>query len=93
MKSFANWAVHVWSWQECDLRAAPINVRTWESNGLNADVAFGPFMTPNAVVETASRLIRKRERGIELWASTAKSLRGCRRRRNNSDHPVQLGLC
>jgi hypothetical protein len=33
---------------ECDLRAAPINVRSWESNGLiiNADVAFGPFMTP-----------------------------------------------
>src|SRR4029453_17435590 len=30
-------------WHECDLRAAPINVRSWESNGLNADVAFGPF--------------------------------------------------
>jgi len=29
-------------------------------------------VTPNVVVETASRLIRKRERGIELWASTAK---------------------
>jgi hypothetical protein len=24
----------------------PANVRSWESNGLNADVAFGPFMTP-----------------------------------------------
>jgi hypothetical protein len=24
---------------------APTNVRSWESNGLNADVAFGPFMT------------------------------------------------
>jgi len=22
------------------------NVRSWESNGLNADIAFGPFMTP-----------------------------------------------
>jgi hypothetical protein len=32
---------------ECDLRAAPINVRSWESNGLNADVTFGPFMTPS----------------------------------------------
>jgi hypothetical protein len=32
-------------WHECDLRAAPINVRSWESNGLNADVASGPFMT------------------------------------------------
>jgi hypothetical protein len=28
------------------LWAAPTNVRSWESNGLNADVAFGPFM-PN----------------------------------------------
>jgi hypothetical protein len=27
------------------LWAAPTNVRSWESNGLNADVAFGPFMT------------------------------------------------
>jgi hypothetical protein len=25
--------------------ATPTNVRCWESNGLNADVAFGPFMT------------------------------------------------
>jgi hypothetical protein len=31
---------------KCDLGAAPTNVRSWESNGLNADVAFGPFMTP-----------------------------------------------
>jgi hypothetical protein len=31
-------------WHECDLWAAPTNVRSWESNGLNADVAFGPFM-------------------------------------------------
>jgi hypothetical protein len=23
------------------------NVRSWESNGLNADIAFGPFMTPH----------------------------------------------
>jgi hypothetical protein len=30
---------------ECDLRAAPTNVRSWESSGLNTDVAFGPFMT------------------------------------------------
>ena len=36
-------AVH--TWHECDLRAAPTNVRSWESNGLNADVAFGPLMT------------------------------------------------
>jgi hypothetical protein len=27
------------------LRAALTHVRSWESNGLNADVAFGPFMT------------------------------------------------
>ena len=32
-------------WHEWDLRAAPTNVRSWESNGLNADVVFGPFMT------------------------------------------------
>jgi hypothetical protein len=32
-------------WHECDLRAAATNVRSWESNGLNAEVAFGPFMT------------------------------------------------
>ena len=29
-----------------DLRAAPTNVRSWESNGLNAEVASGPFMNP-----------------------------------------------
>src|SRR5262245_30206659 len=34
---------HGKSWHECDLRAAPINVRSWESNGLNADDAFGPY--------------------------------------------------
>jgi hypothetical protein len=34
---------------ECDLWAAPTNVRSWESNGLNADVAFGPFMTQTGV--------------------------------------------
>ncbi len=28
-------------WHECDLRAAPTNVPSWESNGLNADA----FMT------------------------------------------------
>jgi hypothetical protein len=28
-----------------DLRPALTNVRNWESNGLNAHVAFGPFMT------------------------------------------------
>ena len=28
------------------LRAAATNVRSWDLNGLNADVAFGPFMTP-----------------------------------------------
>jgi len=39
-------AVHyVASWHECDLRATPTNVLCWESNGLNAGVAFGPFMT------------------------------------------------
>jgi putative tryptophan/tyrosine transport system substrate-binding protein len=32
---------------ECDLRAARINVCSWESNGLNAEVAFGLFMTPS----------------------------------------------
>jgi hypothetical protein len=32
-------------WYECDLRAAPTNVRSWESNGLNADISFEPFMT------------------------------------------------
>jgi hypothetical protein len=32
-------------WHEWDLRAAPTNVRSWESNGLNADVVFGPFMS------------------------------------------------
>jgi hypothetical protein len=30
---------------KCDLRAAPTNVRSWEWNGLNAEVVFGPFMT------------------------------------------------
>jgi hypothetical protein len=30
-----------------EYRTAPTNVRSWESNGLNADVAFGPFMTHN----------------------------------------------
>src|SRR5262245_29109905 len=34
---------HGKSWHDCDLRAAPINVRSWESNGLNADVAVGPY--------------------------------------------------
>jgi hypothetical protein len=33
------------SWHECDLRAAQINVQSWESNGLNADVAVGRLMT------------------------------------------------
>jgi hypothetical protein len=27
------------------MRAAPTNVRSSESNGLNAEVVFGPFMT------------------------------------------------
>ena len=35
---------------KCDLGAAPTNVRSWESNGLNADVAFGPFMTPKQMM-------------------------------------------
>jgi hypothetical protein len=30
-----------------DLRVAPTNARSWRSNGLNADIAFGPFMTPS----------------------------------------------
>ncbi len=38
---------HISTLHECDLRAAPTNVRSWESNGLNADVVFGPFMTPS----------------------------------------------
>jgi hypothetical protein len=29
---------------EWDLRAAPTNVRSSQSNGLNADVAFGPLV-------------------------------------------------
>jgi hypothetical protein len=29
-----------------EYRTAPTNVRSWESNGLSADIAFGPFMTP-----------------------------------------------
>jgi hypothetical protein len=33
------------NWHKYDLRPAPTNVRSWESNGLHADVAFGPFMT------------------------------------------------
>src|SRR5262245_44215931 len=36
-------AVH--TWHECDLRLARTNVLSWESNGLNAHVAFRPFMT------------------------------------------------
>jgi len=36
---------HISTLHECDLRAAPTNVRSWESNGLSANVAFGPFMT------------------------------------------------
>jgi hypothetical protein len=43
-------------WHECDLRAAPINVRSWESNGLNADVAFGPFKTPSRHCDSNSGL-------------------------------------
>ena len=35
-------------WHECDLRAALVNVCSWESNELNADVAFGPFMSSRA---------------------------------------------
>jgi hypothetical protein len=40
---------YVRRWHECDLRAAPTNVRSWESNGLKADVAFGPFMTQSVI--------------------------------------------
>jgi hypothetical protein len=47
-------AVH--TWHECDLRAAPTNVRSWELNGLNVDVVFGPLMTPNRT--SLSRLLR-----------------------------------
>jgi hypothetical protein len=32
---------------ERDLPVALTDVRNWESNGLNAHVAFGPFMTPD----------------------------------------------
>jgi hypothetical protein len=39
---------------QCDLRAAPTNVRSWESNGLNADVVFGPFMTHNSHATTSA---------------------------------------
>jgi len=31
---------------ECDLRAAPTNVRSWESSGLNPDIAFGAVHDP-----------------------------------------------
>ena len=51
---------------ECDLRAAPTNVRSWESNGLNADVAFGPFMT-----RTRHFTIDLNSRGKGYVASTA----------------------
>jgi hypothetical protein len=43
------------SLHECDLWAAPINVRSWESNGLSADVTFGPFMTRTGQVGSKSR--------------------------------------
>src|SRR5262245_4335475 len=38
-------SAHSRLWHECDLRLARTNVRSWESNGLNAHVAFRPFMT------------------------------------------------
>jgi hypothetical protein len=44
------------SWHECDLRAALTNVRSWESSGLDADVAFGPFMTPSSHSKHFTRL-------------------------------------
>jgi hypothetical protein len=37
---------------ECDLWAAPTNVRSWELNGPNADVAFGLFMNPSQIMPT-----------------------------------------
>ncbi len=46
-ESRRGWPANDRCWHECDLRAAPTNVRSWESNGLNADIAFGPFMTPH----------------------------------------------
>jgi hypothetical protein len=52
MKGCLAAVAHSRLWHECDLRAAPINVRSWESNGLNADVAFGPFLANFAVMHT-----------------------------------------
>jgi hypothetical protein len=42
-------------WHECDLRAAPTNVRSWESNGLKADVAFYHSFGEFAARPTAAR--------------------------------------
>jgi hypothetical protein len=65
---------------ECDLRAALSNVRSWESSGLDADAAFGPFMTnigPRGAIEEApQRQAAKRSAGPSLlhnrdsWNST-----------------------
>jgi hypothetical protein len=34
-------------WHECDLRAAPTNVRSWETNGLNAPRGLWAVHDPN----------------------------------------------
>jgi hypothetical protein len=40
---------------ECDLRAVPTNVRSWESNGLNAD--FLIEVTPPSLLARADEVI------------------------------------
>ncbi len=54
-------------WHECDLRAAPTNVRSWESNGLNTDVAFGPFMTPSG--RGSADVILQSRQGGPAWSA------------------------
>src|SRR5438067_495322 len=54
-------------WHGCDLRAAPINVRSWESNGLNADVASGPFMTHLRHQRAIFAMIAQRRSGATVW--------------------------
>jgi hypothetical protein len=55
------------SWHECDVRGAPANVRSWESNGLNADVAFriSGAHTGGAAENIAA--------GTKTWAETFRS--------------------
>jgi hypothetical protein len=52
---------------EWDLGAAPTNVRSWESNGLKAYVAFGPFMTPSATSARNFCCDAQRRSGATVW--------------------------